>query len=127
MPATFFALCGAILGVLTVALGAFGAHALKTILDEYSRAIWEKAVFYQAIHALLLLIVPFFEKLIPVKSINGTGYFILSGVLLFSGSLYLLAISGKKYFGAITPIGGVALLIGWSLLAVSLFKVTFRS
>jgi len=58
MPATFFALIGAIFGILTVGLGAFGAHALKSVLDSYGQSIWEKAVFYQAIHSLLLLILP---------------------------------------------------------------------
>ncbi len=127
MPATFFAFIGALFGILTVALGAFGAHALKSILDSYGQNIWEKAVFYQAIHALLLLLLPTLSNYLTPKALNVTGYMIISGVLLFSGSLYILALSGKKYFGAITPIGGVALILGWSWLAISLFKATFRS
>lgn len=126
MSPTFFAFIGAIFGLLTVLLGAFGAHALKSILDSYGQSIWEKAVFYQAIHALLLLILPALSNIINPKAINISGYMIIAGVLLFSGSLYILALSGKKYFGAITPIGGVALIIGWSWLAISLFKATFR-
>ncbi len=127
MPVPFFALMGAIFGILTVALGAFGAHALKTILDSYGQSIWEKAVFYQAIHALVLLILPSLSNYMTPKDLNISGYLIISGVLLFSGSLYILALSGNKYFGAITPIGGVAFVVGWSWLAYALFKVTFRS
>jgi len=127
MPAAFFAFIGAMFGILTVVLGAFGAHALKTILDGYGQSIWEKAVLYQAIHALLLLVLPTLSSFISPKAMNIAGYMIVAGVILFSGSLYILALSGKKYFGAITPVGGVALIIGWSWLAVSLFKATFRS
>ena len=127
MSATFFAFTGAILGFLTVALGAFGAHALKNILDSYGQGLWEKAVFYQAVHALLLLILPTLSKSLTPKALNISGYLIIIGVLLFSGSLYALTLSGKKYFGAITPIGGVALIFGWSWLAISLFKASFRS
>jgi len=127
MPATFFALIGAIFGILTVGLGAFGAHALKSVLDSYGQSIWEKAVFYQAIHSLLLLILPGLSSYLTPKELNVSGYLIIIGIFLFSGSLYILAISGKKYFGAITPIGGVAFIVGWSWLAYALFKATFRS
>ncbi len=126
MPATFFAFMGAMFGILTVGLGAFGAHALKNILDSYGQSIWEKAVFYQAIHSLLLLILPGLSNYMSPKELNITGYLIIIGILFFSGSLYILAISGKKYFGAITPIGGVAFIAGWSWLAYALFKATFR-
>ncbi|MBC8376704.1 MAG: DUF423 domain-containing protein [FCB group bacterium] len=117
---------GAMFGILTVGLGAFGAHALKNILDSYGQSIWEKAVFYQAIHSLLLLILPGLSNYMSPKELNITGYLIIIGILFFSGSLYILAISGKKYFGAITPIGGVAFIAGWSWLAYALFKATFR-
>jgi uncharacterized membrane protein YgdD (TMEM256/DUF423 family) len=127
MPATFFALIGAIFGILTVGLGAFGAHALKSVLDSYGQSIWEKAVFYQAIHSLLLLILPGLSSYLTPKELNVSGYLIIIGIFLFSGSLYILAISGKKYFGAITPIGGVAFIVGWSWLAYALLKATFRS
>jgi len=127
MSATFFAFIGAIFGILTVALGAFGAHALKSILDSYGQGIWEKAVLYQAIHALLLLMLPSLSNYMTSKELNIVGYMIIIGVLLFSGSLYILALSEKKYFGAITPIGGVAFITGWSWLAYALFKAGFRS
>lgn len=126
MSATAFAFVGAVFGILTVALGAFGAHALKNILDSYSQGIWDKAVFYQALHALLLLILPSLSSYLSPKDLNITGYLIILGILLFSGSLYILALSGKKYFGAITPIGGVAFIIGWSWLAYALFKAAYR-
>ncbi|NQT61380.1 MAG: DUF423 domain-containing protein [Candidatus Marinimicrobia bacterium] len=126
MPATFFAFMGAIFGILTVGLGAFGAHSLKNILDSYGQSIWEKAVFYQAIHSLLLLILPGLSNYMTPKELNISGYLIIIGILLFSGSLYILAFSGKKYFGAVTPIGGVAFIAGWSWLAYALFKATFR-
>jgi uncharacterized membrane protein YgdD (TMEM256/DUF423 family) len=61
------------------------------------------------------------------KALNITGYLLIAGIILFSGSLYILALSGKKYFGAITPFGGVAFVIAWSALAISLFKAAFRS
>lgn len=127
MSVLFFAFVGAIFGMLTVALGAFGAHALKAVLDAYGQAIWEKAVFYQAIHALLLLLLPGFTKFIPLRAVNMSGFLIIAGIILFSGSLYLLAISGKKYLGAITPIGGLAFIAGWTWLAVAFFKATFKS
>ena len=127
MPATFFAFMGAVFGILTVILGAFGAHALKTILDSYGQSIWEKAVFYQAIHALFLLILPVLSNYMTLKELNMAGYLVIMGILLFSGSLYILALSGNKYFGTITPIGGVAFVVGWSWLAYALFKATFRS
>lgn len=98
MPATFFALIGAIFGILTVGLGAFGAHALKSVLDSYGQSIWEKAVFYQAIHSLLLLILPGLSSYLTPKELNVSGYLIIIGIFLFSGSLYILAISGKKIF-----------------------------
>jgi len=127
MSTLFFAFIGAIFGLLTVALGAFGAHALKTVLDSHGQSIWEKAVLYQAIHALFLLILPSFSSVLSAKDLNTSGYLVIAGIILFSGSLYILALTGKKYFGAITPIGGVAFVAGWSWLAYALFKATFRS
>lgn len=127
MSVYFFAFMGAILAGLAVALGAFGAHALKSILDAYSQTIWQKAVFYQAIHSLALLLLPSLANVMTPKALNITGYLLIAGIVLFSGSLYILALSGKKYFGAITPFGGVAFIIAWSALALSLFKAAFRS
>ncbi|MEA3286771.1 MAG: DUF423 domain-containing protein [Candidatus Marinimicrobia bacterium] len=131
MSVYFFAFMGAILGGLTVALGAFGAHALKPYLEawdnSYGLIIWDKAVFYQAMHSIALLSLPLFSKIMSPKALNITGYMFIAGVLLFSGSLYVLALSGIKILGAITPIGGTAFVIGWIVLAFSLYKEAFRS
>ncbi len=122
---------GAIIGGLTVALGAFGAHALKPYLEawenSYGVIIWNKAVFYQAMHSLALLSLPLFSKIMTPKALNITGYMFISGTVMFSGSLYVLALSGVKVLGAITPIGGTAFVIGWAVLAYSLYKAAFRS
>lgn len=127
MSPYLFALIGAVLAGLTVALGAFGAHALKPILDAYGQTVWQKAVFYQAIHSLALLILPSMSNVITHKALFITGIMFIVGILLFSGSLYVLALTGYKYLGAITPFGGVAFVVGWAWLAIALYKVTFRS
>lgn len=131
MSVYFFAFWGAIIGGLTVALGAFGAHALKPYLEtwenSYGIIIWNKAVFYQAMHALALLSMPLFSKIMTPKAISITGYMFIVGVVLFSGSLYVLALSKITILGALTPIGGTAFVIGWAVLAFSLYKAAFRS
>ncbi len=124
MSPTFFALCGAISGGLMVVLGAFGAHALKSVLDEHSSKTWEKAVFYQAVHSLVLLLLPAYSEFVSPLDINIVGFVLLIGIALFSGSLYLLAVTGKKYLGGITPFGGVAFIAGWIWLALSLLEAT---
>ena len=125
LSAYFLAFCGAVLGGLTVVLGAFGAHALKAVLDSNDIKIWEKAVFYQAFHSLVLLVLPGYAKMMSQQDINIFGFTIILGTLLFSGSLYLFAITGKKYFATITPIGGITFLAGWVWLAASLFEASF--
>ncbi|MCF7823740.1 MAG: DUF423 domain-containing protein [Candidatus Marinimicrobia bacterium] len=127
MSPIFFAFIGAVFAGLTVALGAFAAHALKAILDSYSQSVWEKAVFYQAIHSLALLILPTMSHLMTPKTLQITGYLFIAGIFLFSGSLFVLAVTGRKYLGAITPFGGIAFILGWTWLAVSLFKAVFHS
>lgn len=120
-----FIVTGALHGLLAVAFGAFGAHALKEILDEYSRGIWETAVQYQMFHATGLLIIGLLmsSKLLgEVKQLNLAGIFFNLGIVLFSGSLYVLAISGIKVLGAITPIGGVLFLAGWLLIILTALK-----
>ncbi|MFJ7697959.1 DUF423 domain-containing protein [Lysinibacillus fusiformis] len=116
---------GALHGLLAVAFGAFGAHALKEILDDYSQGIWETAVQYQMFHATGLLVIGLLmsSKLFgEVKQLNLAGIFFNFGIFFFSGSLYVLAISGIKVLGAITPIGGVLFLIGWLLIILSALK-----
>jgi uncharacterized membrane protein YgdD (TMEM256/DUF423 family) len=97
------------LGLLAVALGAFGAHGLKDVLVEHSStAIWEKAVFYHFIHAVLLFVLAE-RKVLPILA---WGCF-LAGILFFSGSLYLLAVTGLRWLGAVTLVGGLSFLAGW--------------
>jgi uncharacterized membrane protein YgdD (TMEM256/DUF423 family) len=114
-----WSMTAAILLALAVILGAFGAHGLKGRLDEYSMSVYEKAVFYHFIHALGILIVSLLPRTgtFP-ESTAGTACAILfAGILIFSGSLYLLAVTGNRMLGAITPIGGVAFIVGWLYLA----------
>lgn len=118
-----FLMLGSISGFLSVALGAFGAHALKERLDEYSLGIFHTGVTYQTTHALALILVALLIKWYPDSSgLNWAGWSFLLGTLIFSGSLYTLAMMGIKVFGAITPIGGVLFLIGWALLAIHAWK-----
>jgi uncharacterized membrane protein YgdD (TMEM256/DUF423 family) len=106
------------LGFLAVVLGAFGAHGLKDLLDRNATAaIWEKAVFYHFIHTVVMLLLSLRQPLV-----RGAWVSFLVGILIFSGSLYLLAVTGIKWLGAITPLGGVSLLVGWAWLAVAGFR-----
>ncbi|MBZ5603746.1 MAG: DUF423 domain-containing protein [Acidobacteriia bacterium] len=104
----------AILLALAVALGAFGAHGLRGKIDDYSMTIWERAVFYHFVHALGLLI----ASIMPRPSTTANWLF-LAGILLFSGSLYVLAVTGVRTLGAVTPFGGVAFIAAWLVLAWS--------
>lgn len=105
----------AVLGALLVALGAFGAHGLKPVLEANdTAAIWQTAVFYHAIHAVALLALALAGRASRLITTCWMG-----GVIVFSGSLYLLAITDMRWLGAITPIGGLALLAGWCLLVFS--------
>ena len=116
-----FAALAAFLLAAAVALGAFGAHALKDRLDAYALGVWEKAVFYHFIHALGMLIVASITKLRESTS-EFVCWFLLAGILLFSGSLYTLALTGTRAFGAVTPFGGVAFLIAWGVLGWGLLR-----
>jgi uncharacterized membrane protein YgdD (TMEM256/DUF423 family) len=115
---------GAILLGLTVILGAFGAHGLRGRLDAYAMGIYEKAVFYQFIHALGILIVPLFARAgaLTESSAAWVCGLLLAGILIFSGSLYALALTGVRTFGAITPIGGLSFIAAWFLLAYGLLR-----
>ncbi len=97
------------LGFLAVALGAFGAHGLKPLLASYGTTeIWEKAVFYHFIHTVVLLVL---AQKSPVP--RWPFLFFLAGIAVFSGSLYLLAVTNVRWLGAVTPFGGLSLLAGW--------------
>ena len=105
----------ALLGALAVTLGAFGAHGLKDLLARnQTGVIWEKAVFYHFIHAVMLFVL---AGRTPLQA--GPWFSFLAGILIFSGSLYLLAVTNLKWLGAITPIGGISFVVGWLWLAVA--------
>ncbi len=104
---------------LGVGFGAFGAHGLRGVLDEYSMSVYERAVFYHFVHALGLLIVAALGATGTIAApraglVNGL---LLGGIVFFSGSLYVLALTGQRWLGAITPIGGVAFIAAWLVLA----------
>jgi uncharacterized membrane protein YgdD (TMEM256/DUF423 family) len=104
--------------LLAVALGAFGAHGLKEILARHGTApTWDTAVFYHFIHAVMLLILAWRTPL-PM----GPWFCFLVGILIFSGTLYALALTNQRWLGAITPLGGVSFLVGWFWLAVAPVK-----
>jgi uncharacterized membrane protein YgdD (TMEM256/DUF423 family) len=112
-----FASVSAALLAIAVAMGAFGAHALKARFDAYQMGIWEKAVFYHFIHALGMLLISLAARAGAIPDANRVLWLLLAGILFFSGSLYALALSGVTVLGAITPIGGVCMILGWVLLA----------
>jgi uncharacterized membrane protein YgdD (TMEM256/DUF423 family) len=108
----------AILGFLAVALGAFGAHGLKDLLTQNGTvAIWEKAVLYHFLHTILLFVL---AQRRPVLTGAWLSFFV--GIVIFSGSLYLLAVTNVKWLRAITPIGGVSFLVGWAWLVFAAGK-----
>jgi uncharacterized membrane protein YgdD (TMEM256/DUF423 family) len=109
---------------LAVMLGAFGAHALRSRLDAYSMGIWDRAVFYHFVHALGLLVVPLIERAGALSRAARTWvcWLLLAGVVLFCGSLYLLALTGVRTWGAVTPLGGLSFIAAWLLLAVAILR-----
>ncbi len=107
---------GAIFMLFAVMLGAFGAHALKSRLDSNATEIYKTAVLYHALHALGLIVLGILSQLTSDPKVSLSAIFILFGIILFSGSLYLLSLTGHKWLGAITPLGGVSFLIGWILI-----------
>ncbi len=116
MEKTFFAI-GSAYGFLGVLLGAFAAHALKARLDANGLATFEIGVRYQMYHALALLAVAWAHTRWPGVAVTASGWLFVAGVAVFSGSLYVLSVTGARWLGAITPIGGLALLAGWLCLA----------
>jgi uncharacterized membrane protein YgdD (TMEM256/DUF423 family) len=118
-----WSVAGAILMALAVALGAFGAHGLKARLDAYQMSVYEKAVFYHFVHGLGLLIVSFLPKTGTFSEFATSWVcgLLLAGIVLFSGSLYLLAVTGNRGLGAITPIGGLCFIAAWVMLAYFLW------
>ena len=121
MEKTFFAL-GAGFGLLGVALGAFGAHGLKGSLSADMLANFETGVRYQMYHALALLVVAWAVTRWPGGLTNAAGWLFVVGIVIFSGSLYLLSVTGLRWLGAITPIGGIALIAGWACLILAALR-----
>jgi len=124
LPANLFLAAGALLGATGVVLGAFGAHALAARLSESNLGVWDTAVSYQLTHALALLAVGILLRVSAAGStaLTVAGWGFLVGVLLFSGSLYLLALGGPRLLGPVTPLGGVAFVLGWVALLVAALR-----
>jgi uncharacterized membrane protein YgdD (TMEM256/DUF423 family) len=118
----FFAL-GAANAALAVILGAFGAHTLRAHLTPQQLATFHTGVEYHVYHALGLLGVAFAASLLPGSAlVRASGWLMLAGIVLFSGSLYALSLSGLRWLGAITPFGGTAFIVAWVLLAVAVAR-----
>jgi uncharacterized membrane protein YgdD (TMEM256/DUF423 family) len=114
-----FLLIGSVAAFLAVGLGAFGAHGLRTRLSPEMLAVFETGVRYHMFHALALLVTALVMGHMSGWLVVSAGWFFTAGIVLFSGSLYLLALTGITILGAITPLGGLAFLIGWACLAIA--------
>ncbi|MFV8826269.1 DUF423 domain-containing protein [Alkalihalobacterium sp. APHAB7] len=118
-----FIVLGSIAAALGVALGAFGAHGLEGRLTEHYIKIYQTGVQYHMYHALGLTLIGLISlKGVESSLVHWAGWLIVLGIILFSGSLYVLAITGISKLGMITPLGGVAFIAGWVLLAISMFR-----
>ncbi len=111
-----FASLGALLALLAVTLGAFGAHALKSRLSPELLQTFETGVTYQMYHALGLFAVAWAYSRFSSPFVQASGWFMLAGTVVFSGSLYLLAMTDWRWLGAVTPVGGLGMILGWALL-----------
>jgi len=117
-----FAVLGAASGFIAVAAGAFGAHALKARLTPEMLAVFDTGVRYQIFHALALIACAWAVARWPGRGVAAAGWCFAAGTLLFSGSLYLLALTGMRGIGAVTPFGGVLFLAGWLLFAAAAWR-----
>ncbi len=116
-PDRLFAVAGAVSGFLAVALGAFGAHGLRQRLSPEMLAVFETGIRYQVYHALALFAVAWAASRWPSPQATWAGWLFIIGTVVFSGSLYVLATSGTRWLGAVTPVGGIGFLAGWFSLA----------
>ncbi|UBH13000.1 DUF423 domain-containing protein [Macrococcus armenti] len=116
-----FLIIGAINAMLAVALGAFGAHGLEGKLSEKYMDIWDKATTYQMYHALGIIAIAILSGTTKMN-LNTAGWFMTFGIVFFSGSLYVLALTQIKVLGAITPIGGVLFIAAWVMLMIAAIK-----
>ncbi|MDY0006645.1 MAG: DUF423 domain-containing protein [Spongiibacteraceae bacterium] len=118
-----FLMLAALSGFLAVGLGAFGAHGLKARVSAELLAVYQTGVLYHLVHTLALLGVAVLMYQIPASTLlKISGWAFVAGILVFSGSLYLLTFTGVRWLGAITPLGGLCLLTGWLLLAVAAWR-----
>jgi uncharacterized membrane protein YgdD (TMEM256/DUF423 family) len=126
--AQIFLSVAAILGGLSVVAGAFGSHALRETISERSLEIFDVGVRYQMYHALALLLVAVLISRTPSPPINlmASGWLFIIGIVIFSGSLYALSLTGIKILGAITPFGGIAFILGWIALAIAAWNINFK-
>lgn len=114
----------ALSGLLAVAFGAFGAHAVRGRFDDYSLRIFETAVQYQFYHTLALLAVGLLLLRFPSSSLlQSSSWLFIIGIAIFSGSLYLLSFTGMRWLGAVTPLGGLAFIAGWACFAAAAWKL----
>ena len=121
--AKLFLAAGGLAALVAVALGAFGAHALKSRLSPEMLAVWHTGVEYHVYHALGLLAVGLVATQLPESALlKWSGWLMLAGIVLFSGSLYALALTGARSLGAITPAGGVAFLAAWALFVAAVLR-----
>jgi uncharacterized membrane protein YgdD (TMEM256/DUF423 family) len=112
-----FFILGSLSALIAVAAGAFGAHGLRSRLTPDMLAVFETGVRYQMTHALALLATAWAATRWPGAAVHGAGWLFVTGTLLFSGSLYVLALTGQRGWGAVTPVGGLLWLVAWGLLA----------
>jgi uncharacterized membrane protein YgdD (TMEM256/DUF423 family) len=116
-------LLGAVFGLLGVLAGAFGAHALRARLAPELLQVFETAVRYQLVHALVLMLTALAGRVAPAAEWRVAGWLFVAGVVLFSGSLFALALTGVRIFGAVTPLGGLCFLIGWLVTARAFWRM----
>ena len=117
-PGRLFLAAGALGGLLTVALGAFAAHALRQQISPEMLLVFNKGVLYQGLHALALLATGIMSSRNASRALSTAGWGFLLGIVLFSGSLYLLAMTGSSWLGMLTPVGGLSFLVGWFSLLI---------
>jgi len=123
--AKIFLLLGSLAMMIAVGLGAFGAHGLKDRLAADMLAVYRTGVEYHVYHALGLLAVGMIAAHLPESDlVKWSGWLMAAGIVLFSGSLYLLALTGTRWLGAITPVGGAAWIVAWALLAAAIIKAS---
>lgn len=122
MPDRPFVILAALNMIIAVGAGAFGAHGLKRVLGPEMLAVWQTGVLYHLIHALGLLAVAWLATRYSSGLLPAAGWLMFAGIVLFSGSLYLLAGTGTRILGAITPLGGVAFLLSWALIAWAVWR-----